>query len=95
MGGKSKNRINDRNNFRGACFLTMGSRIFARVVVNRLRLCSEHVGLTDDNQNGSRSGRSTADATQIINRIEKDMEDLRRRKRDGEKQQHQRGRSFS
>ena len=58
----------------------MKSRILARIVANRLRWRSDHLGLTDDNQNGFRTGRSTADATQVIIRIEENVEDLRRRR---------------
>ena len=38
--------------------------------------------LTDDNQCGFCPGRSTADATQILIRMEVDVEDLRRRRRE-------------
>lgn len=70
---------NDSNNYRGVCLLAMGSRILARVVPSRLRWWAEHMNLVDDNQCDFRPGRSTADATQIMVRIEEDTEDLRRR----------------
>ena len=39
------------------------------------------MGLTDENQCGFRPGRSPADATQIMVRMEEDAEDLRKRRR--------------
>ena len=70
---------NNPNNFRGVVLLAMGSRILARVLANRLRIWSEELELLDDNQSGFRKGRSTADATQIMIRIQEDTEDLRKR----------------
>ena len=67
------------NNFRGVVLLAMGSRILARVLANRLRIWSERLGLLDDNQSGFRKGRSTADATQIMIRIQEDVVDLMKR----------------
>ena len=67
---------NNTNNYRGVCLLSMCSRIIARIVANRLRKWSEKMNLLDDNQNGFRPGRSTADSTQIMMRIQEDMEDL-------------------
>ena len=75
-----KGNINDRNNFRGVCLLSMGSRILARVIANRLRTWSEELQVLDENQSGFRPGRSTADASQIFIRIREDVEDLRRRR---------------
>ena len=37
--------------------------------------------LVDENQNGFRPGRSTADATQVFVRIQEDVNDLRKRRR--------------
>ena len=76
-----KGERNERNNYRGVCLLAMGSRILGRVMAARLRWWAEYMGLTDDNQNGFRPGRSTADATQILVRIEEDVEDLNKRRR--------------
>ena len=70
---------NNPNNFRGVVLLAMGSRILARILASRLRIWSEKLGLLDDNQSGFRKGRSTADATQIMIRIQEDTEDLRKR----------------
>ena len=78
---------NDTNNYRGVCLLAMASRILGRVMAKRLRWWSEHLKLTDDNQNGFRPGRSTADATQIMVRMEEDMEDLRKRRRRAEEEE--------
>ena len=76
-----KGNRNDKNNYRGVSLLAMASRVLGRVMAGRLRWWSEHLGLTDDNQNGFRPGRSTADATQIGMRIEDETEDLRKRRR--------------
>ena len=70
---------NDPNKYRGVCLLAMGSRILARVLANRLRIWAEKLALLDDSQSGFRSGRSTADATQVMVRIQEDSTDLRRR----------------
>ena len=75
-----KGSINDPNKYRGVCLLAMGSRILAKVLTKRLRRWAESLGLLDENQNGFRTGRSTADATQILVRITEDTEDLRRRR---------------
>ena len=66
-------------NYRGICLLSMGSRILARVLADRLRLWSEDMDLLDDDQAGFRKERSTADGTQIMLRIEEDTVDLRAR----------------
>ena len=66
---------NDKNNYRGVCLLAMASRVLGRVMAGRLRWWSEHLGFTDDNQNGFRPGRSTADATQIMIRIEEEEQE--------------------
>ena len=75
-----KGSRNDRNNYRGVVLLAMASRILARVLATRLRWWSEKLDLLDDNQCGFRSGRSTADATQIFTRIQEDVTDLRKRR---------------
>ena len=75
-----KGNINDANNFRGVCLLSMASRILARVIANRLRTWSEELQVLDENQSGFRPGRPTADASQIFIRIREDVEDLRRRR---------------
>ena len=71
---------NNPGNYRGVCLLSMGSRIVARIVACRLREWAEAMGLMDDNQAGFRSGRSTADATQMMVRVQEDAEDLKRRR---------------
>ena len=70
---------NNKDNYRGICLLSMGSRVLARVIARRLRWWSEHCSLVDENQCGFRPGRSTADATQVLVRIQEDVTDLRRR----------------
>ena len=48
-------------------------------MANRLRIWAEKLGLLDDNQAGFRVGRSTADVTQVMNRIHEDVSDLYKR----------------
>ena len=69
----------DSNNYRGVVLLAMASRILARILANRLRLWAEALGLMDDDQAGFRKGRSTCDVTQVMYRIQEDVEDLQRR----------------
>lgn len=76
-----KGSRNDTNNYRGVCLLPMASRILARVLSKRLRWWSEEFRLLDENQSGFRPGRSTADASQIIMRIQEDVTDLVKRRR--------------
>ncbi|XP_063722275.1 uncharacterized protein LOC134848689 [Symsagittifera roscoffensis] len=72
--------INDANNLRVVCLLSMASRILARRIANHLRTWSEELQILDENQSGFRPGRSTADASLIFIRIREDVEDLRRRR---------------
>ena len=76
---KQKGSRNDPNNYRGVCLLSMGSRILARILASRFRRWSEDVGVLDDNQAGFRRGRATADATQMMVRLQEDATDLRSR----------------
>ena len=69
----------DENNYRGVCLLAMASRILARILANRLRYWAEAMNLMDDNQSGFKKGRSTADVTQVMYRIQEDVEDLQKR----------------
>ena len=64
-----KGQRDDINNYRGVCLLSMASRILARIMASRLREWAEAVGVLDENQDGFRAGRSTADATQICIRL--------------------------
>ena len=61
-----KGERNSINTYRGVCLLTMGSRILAKVLANRLRDWTEKIGVLEENQQGFRRGRSTADAAQIF-----------------------------
>ena len=63
---------NDLQNYRGICLLPLASRIIARVLASRIRLWAEEIGALDENQNGFRKNRSTADATQTIIRIDEE-----------------------
>ena len=69
----------DPGNYRGVCLLAMGSRILARVIAKRLGRWAEDLSLLDENQAGFRKGRSTADVTQMMVRMEEDVSDLKRR----------------
>ena len=66
------------NNYRGVCLLTMGSRILAKVLANRLRDWIEKIGVLEENQQGFRRGRSTADAAQIFIRRNEEMDNIKR-----------------
>ena len=48
-------------------------------MANRLRIWAEKLQLLDDEQAGFRKERSTADATQIMVRLQEDVSDLRKR----------------
>ena len=74
----------DRNtgaNYRGVCLLAMGSRILARIIAKRMRWWAQKMELLGENQAGFRTGRSTADATQVIMRIQEDVADYKKRRR--------------
>ena len=70
---------NNPTNYRGICLLSMGRRVIARIVSTRVGKWSEEMELVDDNQAGFRSGCSTADASQIMHRLQEDATDLRMR----------------
>ena len=74
-----KGDIDNPGNYRGICLLSIASRILARILANRLRIWIEKLNLLDDNQSGFRKDRSTADATQIMIRIQEETDDLRKR----------------
>ena len=75
-----KGQRKKKENYRGVCLLAMGSRIIARVLACRLRWWAERIGLLDENQAGFREGRSTADATQVMVRIQEDITDYKKRR---------------
>ena len=62
----------DKNNCRGICLLPFTSRVLAKIIAKRLRDWAEKVGVLNENQAGFRQNRSTADATQISIRLQKD-----------------------
>ena len=72
---------NNANNFRGVVLLAMGSRIVARIAADRIRIWAEEMKLLDDDQSGFRKGRSTADVTQMMFKIQEDTTDLIKRAR--------------
>ena len=59
----------------------MGSRILARIIAKMMRWWAEKMELLGENQAGFRTGRSTADATQVIMRIQEDVADYKKRRR--------------
>ena len=65
------------DNYRGVCLLSAISRILARIMATRIRKWTEEENIIDDTQCGFRKGRSTADATQIVIRVNEEV--LRRR----------------
>ena len=73
-----KGERNNINNYRGVCLLTMGSRILAKAPTNRLSDWTEKNGVLEENQQGFRRGRSTADAAQIFIRINEEMDNIKR-----------------
>ena len=73
---KKKGDKNECNNYRGVCLLAMASRILARIVTKRTGWWVEHLELLKENQAGCKKGRSTADATQVIMRIQENEVDL-------------------
>ena len=76
-----KGTRNDRNNYRRICLLAIGIRVLEKVKPE----IKEIMNLTDENQSGISAG--TADTTQVMLRLTKDAEFLRkRRKRRGDEE---------
>ena len=73
-----KEERNNINNYRGVCLLTMGSRMLAKVLANRLRDWAEEIGILEENQQGFRRGTSTADAAHTFIRINEEMDNSKR-----------------
>ena len=63
----------DLNNYRGVCFLPLASRVIARVYATRQRTWAEKAEVLVENQCGFRRGRSTADSTQIILKVNEEV----------------------
>ena len=61
----------------------MCSRVLRRVIAKRVGRWAEHLKLLDENQAGFRKGRSTADVVQVMQRIQEDVVDCKRRVNDG------------
>ena len=59
---KNKGKRDQMNNYRGICLLSMASRILASFLASRIRDWSEETSLLDENQQGFRAGRSTANS---------------------------------
>ena len=57
----------------------MGSRVLARVCAKRMRWWAEHLNFMNENQWGFREGRSTADVTHEIVRMNEDVDDYAKR----------------
>ena len=62
------------NNYSGVCFLSMASRILARIMATRMRPWIEDIKYMEDTQCGFRTGRSTTDASQVINRVNEEVQ---------------------
>ena len=73
-----KGERNKINKYRGVCLLTIGSRILAKVLANRLRDWTENIGVLEENQQGFRRGRSIADTAQIFVWINEEMDNIKR-----------------
>ena len=71
------------NNFRGMCLLSMCSRVLGRVIAKRVGRWAEHLKLLDENQAGIRKGRSTTNVVQVMQQIQEDVVDCKRRVNDG------------
>ena len=61
----------------------MCSRVLGRVIAKQVGRWAEHLKLLDKNQAGFRKGRSTADVVQVMQRIQEDVVDCKRRVNDG------------
>ena len=62
------------SNYRGVCLLSMVSRILARIMAKRWRSWIDDIGYIGDTQCGFRTGISSADAAQIIIRVNEEVE---------------------
>ena len=60
----------------------MCSRVLGIVIAKRVGRWAEHLKLLDENQAGFRKGRSTADVVQVMQRIQEDVVDYKRRVND-------------
>ena len=70
---KNKGKRDQMNNYRGICLLSMASRFLARVMASRSETGVRKINLLDENQQGFRVGRSTADTTQILVRMQEEL----------------------
>ena len=68
-----KGSRSELNKFRGVCLVSMASRILARIIANRVRQWIEDIKYTDDTQCGFRAERSTADASQVLIRVNEEV----------------------
>ena len=66
--------MSELNNYRGVCLLSMASRILARIMATRVREWIEDIKYIDDKQCGFRAGRSTADASQVLIRVNEEVQ---------------------
>ena len=74
---KKGDRVSIKN-YRGVCLSTMRSRIFIKVLGNRLREWAENIGILEEKQQGFTKGRFTADAAQIFIRINEGIDNIKR-----------------
>ena len=73
-----KGSRSELNNYRGVCLLSMASRILARIMATRVRQWIEDIKYIDDTKCGFRTGRSTADASQVIIRVNEEVQRVTR-----------------
>ena len=78
-----KGASDQANNFRGVCLLSTCSHVLGREIAKRVGRWAEHLKLLDENQAGFRKGRSTADVVQVMQHIQEDVVDCKRRVNDG------------
>ena len=64
------------------CLLSMCSCVLGRVIAKRVGRLAEQLKLLDENQAGFSLGRSTADVVQVMQRIQEDVVDCKRRMND-------------
>ena len=62
------------NNYREVCLSSMASRILAMIMATRLRQWIEDINYIEDTKCGFRTGRSTTDASQVIIRVNEEVQ---------------------
>jgi len=68
-----KGSRSELNNYRGVVLLSVASRILARIMATRVRQWIEDIKYMEGTECGFRTGRSTADASQVIIRVNEEV----------------------